>query len=137
MVGCGNDGQFKDFCQRLNLNELPNDSKFNHNDVRVQHRDELVMIINRKMESRTNEEWNVVLEGAKFPYGPVNNLKQVFSDPQVQHNQMVRSMMHDSLGQQIKQVFLPASEALRVYFLLCCSSSSSCCSCCCCSCSCC
>jgi hypothetical protein len=28
--------------------------------------------------------------------------------------------------------FLPASEALRVYFLLCCSSCSCCCSCCCC-----
>jgi len=28
-------------------------------------------------------EWLTIFEGATFPYGPVNNMKEVFSDPQV------------------------------------------------------
>lgn len=28
--------------------------------------------------------WLRVLEGCGFPYGPINNMQQVFSDPQVQ-----------------------------------------------------
>ncbi len=53
--------------------------------------------------NRSNKDWDKCLEGAKFPYGPVNNLKQVFADPQVRHNQMIRDMTHSGIG-KIKQV---------------------------------
>ena len=57
------------------------------------------------MVQKTNKEWNEKLNGAKFPYGPVNELKEVFADPQVLHNDMLQSMEHPILG-QIKQVSL-------------------------------
>ena len=74
------------------------------NELRVKHRTELVQIIESQLQMRTNSEWNEILEGAKFPYGPVNPLKDVFEDPQVLHNQMVRKMEHEALGTTIKQV---------------------------------
>ena len=40
---------------------------------------------------------------AKFPYGPVNNLQEVFRDPQVKFNQMEIDMEHENVG-KIKQV---------------------------------
>ena len=46
-------------------------------------RAELVSILTRKLGEKTNAEWNEVFEGARFPYGAVNSLKEVFKDPQV------------------------------------------------------
>ena len=88
------------------------------NELRVKHRTELVQIIETQLQMRTNSEWNEILEGAKFPYGPVNPLKDVFEDPQVLHNQMVRTMDHESLGTTIKQVrILFISKILLLYIL--------------------
>ena len=49
----------------------------------LNYRSELVSVLTRKLGERTNAEWNAVFEGARFPYGAVNSLKEVFKDPQV------------------------------------------------------
>ena len=36
-----------------------------------------------RFAQKTVSEWMELLEGASFPYGPVNNIQQAFSDPQV------------------------------------------------------
>ena len=86
------------------MNDLPNHTNYVTNELRVKHRHKLIEIIETQMKLKTNSEWSQIMEGAKFPYGPVNTLKDVFEDPQVVHNQMVREMHHDSLGKIIKQV---------------------------------
>lgn len=98
MLGCGNDGQFSDFCDRVHLNDLPSSAKFKTNELRVKNRDKLVAIINEIMQKKTNQEWNEALVGAKFPYGPVNGVAQVFQDAQVKHNEMVVEMDHATVG---------------------------------------
>ena len=40
-------------------------------------------VLTRRLGEGTNAEWNRVFEGARFPYGAVNSLKEVFDDPQV------------------------------------------------------
>ena len=65
MPGCGNDGQFKDFCLHLDLQHLPSDSKFQTNALRVQHRKELILILEEHMQRKTNKEWNGLLTDAK------------------------------------------------------------------------
>ena len=49
----------------------------------MRNRLELVAVLSKKLGEKTNEEWNRVFEGARFPYGAVNSLKEVFNDPQV------------------------------------------------------
>ena len=66
-----------------------------------------------EMVQKTNKEWNEKLNGAKFPYGPVNELKEVFADPQVLHNDMLQSMEHPILG-QIKQVNLIKKNCFEI-----------------------
>jgi len=84
--------------------------------MRVKNRGELVQIIEKAMIGKSNREWDLELEGAKFPYGPVNRLSEVFQDPQVLHNQMVRKMEHDFIG-EIKQVKYPCfNESVRERF---------------------
>ena len=50
------------------------------------------------MSLRTTDEWLSEFEGANFPYGPINNMEQVFSDPQVLHNNMIQEMQHPTVG---------------------------------------
>ena len=56
------------------------------------------------MSGKTSSEWNEIFASsqARFPFGPVNNLASVFSDPQVLHNNMVVEMEHQTVG-KIKQ----------------------------------
>ena len=85
------------------MEKLPENPKFCTNEFRVKNRVELIQMIEKVMVQKTNKEWNQVLNGAKFPYGPVNEMKEVFADSQVLHNDMVQTMEHPTLG-DIKQV---------------------------------
>jgi crotonobetainyl-CoA:carnitine CoA-transferase CaiB-like acyl-CoA transferase len=46
------------------------------------------------MKSRGKADWLAALEAAKVPCGAINNLAEVFADPQVQHRQMVHTWSH-------------------------------------------
>ena len=82
LSGCGNDAQFCDLCALLGMPELAADPKYKSNEDRVANRGELVSVLTRRLGEGTNAEWNGVFEGARFPYGAVNSLKEVFNDPQ-------------------------------------------------------
>jgi crotonobetainyl-CoA:carnitine CoA-transferase CaiB-like acyl-CoA transferase len=64
---------------------------------RIVHRGELIPLIAEVMRSRTKAEWIALLEAANVPCGPINNMKEVFEDPQVQHRGLRVDMPH-SLG---------------------------------------
>ncbi|XP_069140214.1 succinate--hydroxymethylglutarate CoA-transferase-like [Argopecten irradians] len=99
MVGGCNNQQFTSLCQMLELGHLSCDPKFNSNQSRVENREELLAVLSDKFQTKTTEDWLAVFEGSGLPYGPINNMEQVFSDPQVLHNQMVQTMDHPTAGQ--------------------------------------
>lgn len=79
----GNDSQFRKFCEVAGHVEWGSDSRFSSNGQRVAHRAELIPLIRQVTVFRTTAEWVSVLEAAGVPCGPVNDLEQVFADPQV------------------------------------------------------
>ena len=83
LLGCGNDAQFSDLCALIGLTGLAADPRYLSNEDRGRNRGELVSVLTRRLSEKTNSEWNRVFEGARFPYGAVNSLKEVFQDPQV------------------------------------------------------
>eukprot|EP00095_Tigriopus_kingsejongensis_P004450 maker-scaffold168_size293125-snap-gene-0.21 protein:Tk04450 transcript:maker-scaffold168_size293125-snap-gene-0.21-mRNA-1 annotation:"caib baif -transferase family protein c7orf10 homolog" len=102
-VGCGNDRQFKELAQKLELPHLSALEEFSTNALRVEHREDLIAQITRRMMDKSNTEWSETFQGAGFPFGPVNNLSQVFQDPQVQHLGLEQTLEHAAVG-PIKQV---------------------------------
>ena len=52
------------------------------------------------------DDWVADLQAVSVPAGPINDLKDVFNDPQVQHREMLREMPHPTLG-TIQQTGLP------------------------------
>ncbi|XP_075601455.1 succinyl-CoA:glutarate CoA-transferase isoform X2 [Balearica regulorum gibbericeps] len=84
--------------QILNLPEVSKDSRYKTNALRVQNRKQLTDILSTRFSEKTTIEWLQLFEGSKVPYGPINNMQQVFSDPQVLHNGLVMEMNHPTAG---------------------------------------
>lgn len=97
-IGAGNDRQFKQLCTRISRPDLAEDPQYATNALRVKNRCQLLTQIAETISTKSNEEWLSIFSDAPFPYGPINNLSQVFDDPQVKHNGMVQSVEHPSAG---------------------------------------
>ena len=98
MLAVGNDGQFARFCAAAGAPGLASDPRYATNTDRVAHRAELVPIVEALVRERTTREWMDALEVAQVPCGPINDLSQVFADPQVLHRGMVATLAHPAAG---------------------------------------
>ena len=94
IVAVGNDAQFTKFCECLGHPQWASDPRFVRNQDRVQNRDILIPLLAACLLTRRKTEWLGLLEQAKVPCGPINNLAEVFADPQVLHRQMVQTFQH-------------------------------------------
>ncbi|XP_044909149.1 succinate--hydroxymethylglutarate CoA-transferase isoform X3 [Felis catus] len=98
VVGAGNNQQFATVCKILNLPELIDDSKYKTNHLRVQNRKELIKILSARFEKEMTSKWLYLFEGSGVAYGPINNMKNVFAEPQVLHNGLIMEMKHPTVG---------------------------------------
>ena len=98
VLAVGNDAQFSKFCEFAKAPELPDDSRFKTNTDRVQNRNILVSLITNLTQQHTTQFWLDGLEKLHVPCGPVNTIKDVFDDPQIQHREMEVSMPHPLSG---------------------------------------
>jgi crotonobetainyl-CoA:carnitine CoA-transferase CaiB-like acyl-CoA transferase len=94
ILAVGNDAQFQRFCAVAGCQELALDPRYSRNSMRVRHRDTLVPLLAARMRTRLRADWLSALDAAKVPCGPINNMAQVFADPQVQARQMTTQMTH-------------------------------------------
>ena len=99
IVAVGNDSQFARFCDVLERPEWPRDARFATNPARVRHRDLLVGMISGRLRERPAREWLSLLEPAGVPCGPINDLHQVFADPQVRHRGTEVRAPHPAAGE--------------------------------------
>ncbi|SEL80224.1 Crotonobetainyl-CoA:carnitine CoA-transferase CaiB [Roseateles sp. YR242] len=94
IVAVGNDKQFTRFCEILGEPAWAQDPRFATNAQRVRHRETLVPMLAGRIATQPRQHWLDAMEDAKVPGGAINNLAEVFDDPQVQHRQMVVPMEH-------------------------------------------
>ena len=98
MLAVGNDAQFARFCAVAGAAELAADPRFATNQDRVAHRGELVPRIEAILLTRTSAAWLADLRKAQVPCGPINDLAQVFAEPQVRHRQLRLDLPHPLSG---------------------------------------
>lgn len=94
ILAVGNDGQFVRFCQVAGCPEWPRDERFATNANRVRNRHILVPLLAPVLLQRTRADWLAALEAAKVPCGPINDMADVFADPQVLARQMTVKLPH-------------------------------------------
>ncbi|HJV94504.1 MAG TPA: CaiB/BaiF CoA-transferase family protein [Albitalea sp.] len=98
ILAVGNDGQFAKFCEVAGRPELARDARFARNADRVRHRATLVPLLAELMQHRSKADWLAALEAAKVPCGAINNLAEVFADPQVRERGMTVEVPHPLAG---------------------------------------
>ena len=98
IIAVGNDGQFRNLCTVCGHAEWGSHEKYATNAARVANREELIPLLRQETVRRTTAEWIALLEAAKVPCGPINNLREVFNDPQVKARQLLLELPHPTAG---------------------------------------
>ncbi|KAI8970226.1 CoA-transferase family III domain-containing protein [Mycotypha africana] len=106
MIGAGNDGQFVKLCTRIGLDHLAEDTRFKHNKDRVKNRQQLVKLLEKRLQEEDSSFWLEKLTGAGFPFAPINNIAQTFDHPQLKARGLVQEIEHERAG-KIKLVGPP------------------------------
>ena len=88
IVATGNDNQYVKFCNVLGAPELAQNPAYKDNVGRLKHRNELVGKLTALTKQMKRDDLLGRLEAQGVPAGPINNLEQVFNDPQVKHRGM-------------------------------------------------
>lgn len=83
LLAIGNDGQFQRFCAAAGQPDWAVDARFTTNTLRVQHRSELIPMMEAVTRTRSTAAWIALLEDKAVPCGPINTIAQAFDDAQV------------------------------------------------------
>jgi formyl-CoA transferase len=97
-LGIGNDGQWRQFCERAGCPSWAADERFITNARRVENRDLLVPLLEDLFCQEDITHWLSILESVGIPCGPINCIDQLMKDPQVQAREMVVEVPHASAG---------------------------------------
>jgi crotonobetainyl-CoA:carnitine CoA-transferase CaiB-like acyl-CoA transferase len=98
ILACGNDNLFNRFCEAAGCQPLAQDARFATNAKRVENRAQLNPLLNDIFRQRSTRDWVEALEAAGVPNGPINNIKQVFEEPQVVARGMKIELQHPTAG---------------------------------------
>ncbi len=88
IIATGNDAQFIKLCGVLGAPQIAEVPEYNDNKGRLAHRAELVGKLTALTSTFKRDDLLPKLENAGIPAGPINDLEQVFADPQVVHRGM-------------------------------------------------
>ena len=88
IIAVGNDGQFAKLCSLLGCPELATDPAYATNADRLENRAALIDLLMVRTRGWTKAELLAGCEGAGVPAGPINDMGEVFADPQIVHRGM-------------------------------------------------
>ncbi|HEX2199210.1 MAG TPA: CaiB/BaiF CoA-transferase family protein [Burkholderiales bacterium] len=106
IIACGNDNLYRKFCVAAGCSELADDARFATNGKRVENRTELTRLLAEVFRRRSTREWLELLDAAGVPNGPINDLAQVFEEPQVKARG-VRIELKHAAGAMVPMVASP------------------------------
>lgn len=98
-IAAGNQGMWERFATAIGRPELIEDERFLTVAGRVENRPALAEIIDQQMSARTTAEWLDIMDEASVASGPILYIDEVFRDPQVLHQEMLKSINHPVIGE--------------------------------------
>lgn len=90
---------FGRFCKAVGLDHLLDDPRYQGSLERAKHRNELSSAVAEVLKAKTTSEWIELLVAKGVPCGPVNDVQNVFGDPQVKALGMAQPVKHPNLGE--------------------------------------
>jgi crotonobetainyl-CoA:carnitine CoA-transferase CaiB-like acyl-CoA transferase len=84
IIATGNDAQYRRLCGILGLRDMAEDPDYLTNADRIAHRDEMTRRLTEATLTWAKADLLAACEAEGVPAGPINDLAEVFADPQVQ-----------------------------------------------------
>lgn len=97
-VACAKEGFWRSLCECIGRPDLPEDPRFVDFASRDIHRDELLEQLYRMFATESSETWLTRLAAAGVPSGPINDLHEALSDPQVLAREGLVRVDHPRFG---------------------------------------
>jgi crotonobetainyl-CoA:carnitine CoA-transferase CaiB-like acyl-CoA transferase len=98
MLVVGNNPQFVRLSAAMGVPQLASDERFVTNQARIKNRGALNDVLMPIFVSQPKKYWIEIIGQAGVPCGPVNQMNEVFEDPQVKQREMVVTMKHPQRG---------------------------------------
>ena len=105
-IGAANQANWERLCLAIGRKELEHDPRFLTDALRCQHYQELAQELETTLAKKPAADWLARLEEAQVPSGPLNNMAEVYADPQVREREMVVNLSHPS-GGSTKSIGIP------------------------------
>ena len=106
-MACGNDKQFIRLTAALGVPEMGDDAAFMTNEARIKNRDRLDTELGKAIAEFDRDTVISLLEKAGVSCGPINDIAEVFDDPQV-HARGLRVDQRRSDNSSISSTAFPA-----------------------------
>jgi len=97
-IGATGEKRWRKLCEVLGAEEWLDDPRFKTNGDRHRNRELLAELISERLQARTIDEWESILNEAGIPCGPIYGIDQAMEHPQVRHRQMVVELPHPAMG---------------------------------------
>lgn len=90
--------QWERFWTEVGAAQLIDDPRFLNLKLRTEHIEILYETAGQYMKTRTTADWLTVLESIEIPHGPVSQLEDLYSDPQLVSQDFFQKMEHPTEG---------------------------------------
>ena len=109
-IGATGEKRWRKLCEVLGAEEWLDDPRFKTNGDRHRNRELLAELISERLQARTIDEWESILNEAGIPCGPIYGIDQAMEHPQVRHRQMVVELPHPAMG-TVRLLGLPVKRS--------------------------
>ena len=102
----GNGPLWPDFCKLMGLEHLAHDPRFESDESRAQHREEVDFILDEAFSKKNRAEWQQIFKEAKMRCDPCLTYEEICAHPQVEANEIIYTTNHPVRG-EIKMLGVP------------------------------
>ena len=97
-IACSGEQMWQRLCELLNADDLFNDPDYVDGGARSKNRDALNEKLQTYFSTQPSTHWIETLNEAGVPCGPIYHMDEMWSDPQVKHLKMSRTVDHNTIG---------------------------------------
>ncbi len=102
----GTDPLWPEFCKLAGLEHLAHDPRFENDEARRQHAEEIGLILDEAFSKKTRAEWQQIFKEAKMRCDPCLTYAELCAHPQTEANGMICTVNHPVRG-EIKMLGTP------------------------------
>ena len=95
----GTDPHWPEFCELVGLDHLAHDPRFENDDVRARHCEEVFPILDEAFSKKTRAEWQQIFKKAKMRCDPCLTYEEICAHPQVEANEIIYTAHHPVRGE--------------------------------------